>query len=137
MRFGRRSVLESVDLAVHVGEIVTLAGLDGAGKSTLVRVLPGILEPSRGEVVRAPGLRIGHAPQHVPLVIIPAAAARRLVSTPGQMVAAAIGAVPAVAGLFRSLDWDVPTGPAIVLVASGTFAASLFIPTRGYSGHTG
>ena len=54
-----------MDLAVHAGEIVTLVGLNGAGKSTLVRVLLGIVRPSRGRVVRAPGLRIGYAPQHV------------------------------------------------------------------------
>ena len=63
--FGRRNVLEGVDLAVHAGEIVTLIGLNGAGKSTLVRVLLGIVQPSRGRVVRSPGLRIGYAPQHV------------------------------------------------------------------------
>ena len=63
--FGRRSVLEDVNLAVHAGEIVTLVGLNGAGKSTLIRVLLGIVRPSRGEVVRAPGLRIGYSPQHV------------------------------------------------------------------------
>ena len=65
VRFGRRSVLEAVDLTVHAGEIVTLIGLNGAGKSTLVRVLLGIVQPSGGRVVRAPGLRIGYAPQHV------------------------------------------------------------------------
>ena len=65
VRFGRRSVLEAVDLSVHPGEIVTLIGLNGAGKSTLLRVLLGILRPHQGEVVRAPGLRIGYAPQHV------------------------------------------------------------------------
>ena len=63
--FGRRNVLDQVDLAVHAGEIVTLIGLNGAGKSTLVRVLLGIVRPSRGRVERAPGLRIGYAPQHV------------------------------------------------------------------------
>ena len=62
---GGRSVLDEVDLAVHSGEIVTLIGLNGAGKSTLVRVLLGIIRPSCGRVVRAPGLRIGYAPQHV------------------------------------------------------------------------
>ena len=65
VRFGRRSVLEAVDLTVHAGEIVTLVGLNGAGKSTLIRVLLGIVRPNAGEVVRAPGLRIGYSPQHV------------------------------------------------------------------------
>ena len=66
VRFGRRSVLDSVDLQVHAGEIVTLVGLNGAGKSTLIRVILGILQPERGTVERAPGLRIGYSPQHVP-----------------------------------------------------------------------
>ena len=65
VRFGRRSVLEAVNLTVHAGEIVTLVGLNGAGKSTLIRVLLGIVRPHSGEVVRAPGLRIGYSPQHV------------------------------------------------------------------------
>ena len=65
VRFGRHRVLDAVDLAVHPGEIVTLIGLNGAGKSTLVRVLLGIVRPSRGEARRVPGLRIGYAPQHV------------------------------------------------------------------------
>ena len=65
VRFGQRSVLEAVDVMVHAGEIVTLVGLNGAGKSTLIRVLLGIIRPHRGEVVRAPGLRVGYSPQHV------------------------------------------------------------------------
>lgn len=65
VRFGRRSVLDTVDLAVRAGEIVTLVGLNGAGKSTLIRVILGIMEPDSGEVIRAPGLRIGYSPQHV------------------------------------------------------------------------
>jgi len=58
-------VLDSVDLAVRPGEIVTLVGLNGAGKSTLIRVLLGIVRPDAGEVVRAPGLRVGYSPQQV------------------------------------------------------------------------
>ncbi len=65
VQFGSRSVLESVDIAIHAREIVTLIGLNGAGKSTLIRVLLGIIQPSRGDVVRTPGLRIGYSPQHV------------------------------------------------------------------------
>jgi len=65
VRFGRRNVLDSVDLAVHAGEIVTLVGLNGAGKSTLVRVLLGIIRPDFGKVIRASNLRIGYSPQHI------------------------------------------------------------------------
>ena len=65
LHYGPRNVLDSVDLAIHAGEIVTLIGLNGAGKSTLVRVLLGIISPSKGKVIRRPGLRIGYSPQHV------------------------------------------------------------------------
>ena len=65
VRFGRRRVLDAVDLVVRAREIVTLIGLNGAGKSTLIRVVLGILAPEEGEVVRAPGLRIGYSPQQV------------------------------------------------------------------------
>ncbi len=65
VRFGRRNVLDSVDLAIHPGEIVTLLGLNGAGKSTLIRVILGIVRPDRGHVTRAPDLRIGYSPQHL------------------------------------------------------------------------
>ena len=70
------------------------------------------------------------------LLIIPAAAARRFVATPEQMVAASVatGAFSAVAGLFVSLEWDLPAGPAIVLVASAVFALSLLVPARGAAG---
>ncbi len=65
VRFGRRSVLDAVDLVVRAGEIVTLVGLNGAGKTTLIRVVLGVMQPDRGEVIRRPGLRIGYSPQHM------------------------------------------------------------------------
>ena len=83
--------------------------------------------------VIAVGMKIVGMLLVVALVIVPAAAARRLAATPeGMAVAAtAIGIVAVAAGLFGSLQWDVPAGPAIVLVASAIFAASLLVPVRG------
>jgi zinc transport system ATP-binding protein len=65
VNFGGRAVLDEVDLQVAAGEIVTLIGLNGSGKSTLLHVLLGLLEPDRGIVTRAPGLRVGYVPQYV------------------------------------------------------------------------
>lgn len=50
VRYGRRLALADVDLDVHAGEIVALAGENGAGKSSLVRGLAGDLQPEAGEV---------------------------------------------------------------------------------------
>ncbi|TCJ11651.1 ABC transporter ATP-binding protein [Parasulfuritortus cantonensis] len=45
-----RPVLAGVSLAVRAGEVVALLGANGGGKSTLLKLLLGLLEPSRGTV---------------------------------------------------------------------------------------
>ena len=61
------------------------------------------------------------------LLIIPAAAARQLASTPEQMalIAAGIGGLSVIGGLFGSLQWDTPSGPSIVVAAMVLFVLSL------------
>ncbi|MQS13706.1 ABC transporter ATP-binding protein [Streptomyces kaniharaensis] len=53
-RYGRggRWILRGVDLAVRPGELVRIAGANGTGKSTLLRLVAGIERPSAGRVVR-------------------------------------------------------------------------------------
>ena len=48
-RFGDLVALDTLSLAVAEGEIFGLVGPDGAGKTTTMRLLTGILEPSSGE----------------------------------------------------------------------------------------
>ena len=48
--FGRRAVVEKVDLTVSPGELVEITGPSGAGKTTLLRLLHGQLRPTSGEV---------------------------------------------------------------------------------------
>ena len=61
------------------------------------------------------------------MLIIPAATSRRFASGPEVMalLAAAIGAVSVVAGLFGSLKWDTPAGPSIVVAALCLFVLSI------------
>lgn len=61
--YGDRVVLRNVTLSVARGEIITIVGPNGTGKSSLVRVLTGSMPPSQGEVHRKDGLRIGYVPQ--------------------------------------------------------------------------
>jgi len=48
--YGRRTVLDGIDLAIAGGEIVALLGPNGAGKSTLIRCVCGRLAPDAGRV---------------------------------------------------------------------------------------
>jgi ABC-2 type transport system ATP-binding protein len=47
-RFGAQTAVDHVDFAVHYGEIFGYLGANGAGKSTTIRMLCGILSPSEG-----------------------------------------------------------------------------------------
>jgi ribose transport system ATP-binding protein len=44
------TALDGVDLAVGIGEILGLIGENGAGKSTLMKILGGVIAPSRGKI---------------------------------------------------------------------------------------
>jgi ATP-binding cassette subfamily F protein uup len=59
-------VLDQANLTIEPGERVCLLGRNGTGKTTLLRLLDGTLEPDRGEVIRQQGLRTAMLPQEVP-----------------------------------------------------------------------
>jgi zinc transport system ATP-binding protein len=65
VRFGPVHVLDGVDLSVAPGEVVTLIGPNGCGKTTLVRIVLGLLKPDGGEVTRREGMSVGYMPQQV------------------------------------------------------------------------
>jgi len=69
----------------------------------------------------------------VSLLIIPAATARHFARTPEQMagLAALAGVLAVAGGLGASYQWDLPTGPAIVLAAFALFILSLAATSRG------
>ena len=66
LRRGGQAILEGVSFALSAGEIVTLVGLNGSGKSSLVRIVVGLQRPDSGHVRRRDGLRVGYTPQHLP-----------------------------------------------------------------------
>jgi ABC-2 type transport system ATP-binding protein/ribosome-dependent ATPase len=74
IRFGDFTAVDGVDLDVASGEVVGLLGANGAGKTTLIRMLLGLLIPTRGSVSlfggrpsRATRRRLGYVPQSLGL----------------------------------------------------------------------
>ena len=63
--YGLQDVLRGTSLQVNPGEHVGLVGRNGAGKSTIFRLVRGDETPDRGDVVRARGLKLGLLDQHV------------------------------------------------------------------------
>ena len=59
--YGEADILKGVDLVVAPGEIVTVAGTNGAGKSTMLKALMGLLPRMRGEEVWE-GRNLGASP---------------------------------------------------------------------------
>ncbi len=66
LAFGGDSVLQGVSLNIESGMRACVTGRNGEGKSTLLKVIAGRLEPDRGEIIRAPGLRVAFLEQEVP-----------------------------------------------------------------------
>src|SRR6266540_5587608 len=63
--YGTQDVLRGASLQVNPGEHVGLVGRNGAGKTTIFRLVSGEESPDKGDVVRARGVRLGLLAQHV------------------------------------------------------------------------
>ena len=56
-RYGQVTALHDISIEVRAGEVVALLGVNGAGKSTTLKTISGLLHPTRGEI-RFEGERI-------------------------------------------------------------------------------
>jgi len=63
--YGAQDVLRGTSLQVNPGEHVGLVGRNGAGKTTILRLVNLQEAPDRGDIVRARGLKLGLLTQHV------------------------------------------------------------------------
>ena len=50
-RFGDQAVLEDVNLQIYEGQVTTIVGLSGAGKSVLLKLIIGLLKPDEGTIL--------------------------------------------------------------------------------------
>ncbi|MEM9604774.1 MAG: ATP-binding cassette domain-containing protein [Pseudomonadota bacterium] len=66
LAFGDHPLLTDADLSIDTQERVALVGRNGAGKSSLLRLLDAQLPPDDGAIVRQRGLRVALLPQEIP-----------------------------------------------------------------------
>ena len=66
MAYGSAPILDGVDLQIDMGDRICLIGRNGAGKSSLMKVLSGEQVTDGGSVWRSPACRIGYLEQDLP-----------------------------------------------------------------------
>jgi sulfate-transporting ATPase len=59
----KREIIKNISLSFHPGAKIGLLGLNGAGKSTVLKIMAGIDKDYEGEATPMPGIRIGYLPQ--------------------------------------------------------------------------
>src|SRR5215510_14987140 len=59
----QRTILKDISLNFFPGAKIGVLGLNGSGKSSLLKIMAGTDEPTDGEVVRMPGINVGFLPQ--------------------------------------------------------------------------
>lgn len=66
-----QDILHDINLTVHAGDFVSIIGPNGGGKTTLLKLILGLLKPSKGQVLinqKSPdhhSATVGYVPQHV------------------------------------------------------------------------
>ncbi len=61
--YTERLLFDNVTFGINEGEKIGIIGINGTGKSTLLRIIAGLEEPDSGAVVRGKKVRIGYLPQ--------------------------------------------------------------------------
>ncbi len=65
VRYGEIEALRGVSFTVEAGQVVTLLGSNGAGKSTTLRAISGLIKPSSGDIIFNGQSIAGHSPEQI------------------------------------------------------------------------
>jgi len=107
VRLGERDILHGVDLTLRRGEIVTVIGPNGGGKTTLLRAVLGLLKPSAGRAFVADGVTVGYVPQRFAIDRVLPMTVARLMSLTARPGRAAIERALAETGTAHLIDASV------------------------------
>jgi len=62
--FGEKRIFDDVSYGIHEGDKIGIIGINGTGKTTLLKIIAGLEEPDEEQVVKQNGLRITYLPQN-------------------------------------------------------------------------
>jgi zinc transport system ATP-binding protein len=97
--YGAKTVLSHVALTIEPGEIVTIVGPNGSGKTSLLRAIIGAVKPSRGRVTRGRNVKLGYVPQKLHIDPTLPMTVARFLRLPGGVAAGDIKEALAKAGV--------------------------------------
>ena len=124
VEFPTKTVFDSVSLGVDEGDRIGIVGRNGDGKSTLLSVLAGTLEPDEGRVLRNGAVRVGVLGQSDQL------------SDTDTVERAVVGDIPEyewagdarirdiIAGLAADIPWDAQVGSVVALTWCACLSAT-------------
>ena len=108
--YGHTPLLDDVSLQLEAGERVALIGRNGTGKSTLLRIISGELQPDAGSVWRAPAVQVARLEQDVPIATS---------ATVFEVVVEGLGRLSALVAAYHRVAHDVANGEAAALDEMG------------------
>ena len=62
--FGEKKIFDDVSYGIHEGDKIGIIGINGTGKTTLLKMIAGLEETDEGQVIRQNGLRVTYLPQN-------------------------------------------------------------------------
>lgn len=62
--YSEKKLLENISLGINEGEKIGLIGVNGTGKSTLLKIIAGVEESETGNITKTNGIRIEYLPQN-------------------------------------------------------------------------
>lgn len=62
--YGEKTLFDDVSLGIHQGDKIGVIGVNGTGKTTLLKIIAGLEETDQGEIICGNGIRISYLPQN-------------------------------------------------------------------------